>query len=175
MAHIHQHGGRFLSVLPRTRSEDAAFRAAVVRGQVAWRHVHDKRDDQGDLVDRFAICERSGQSAEGYRLIWYHSQRKAELDAAGRLKRIERAVERLGELGEKLASPRTRYRARAKVAEAAETILRECDVAAWVTVEIQELTTEKYRQERRGRTGEKSRAENQGGTRYALLSSVWME
>jgi len=42
MAHIHQHGGRFLSVLPRTRSEDAAFRAAVVRGQVAWRHIHDR-------------------------------------------------------------------------------------------------------------------------------------
>ena len=37
MAHIHQHGGRFLSVLPRTRGEDSAFRAAVVRGQVAWR------------------------------------------------------------------------------------------------------------------------------------------
>src|SRR4029077_16501685 len=45
MAHIHQHGGRFLSVLPRTRSEDAAFRVRVVRGQVDWRHIHDKRDD----------------------------------------------------------------------------------------------------------------------------------
>ena len=33
MAHIHQHGGRFLSVLPRTRGEDAAFRATVSRGR----------------------------------------------------------------------------------------------------------------------------------------------
>src|SRR5260370_18291257 len=108
MAHIHQHGGRFLSVLPRTRSEDTAFRAAVVRGQVTWRHIHDKRDDQGDLVDRFSIGERAAQSAEGYRLIWYHSQRKAELDVAGRLKRVEPAVGRLGELGAKLAPPPTR-------------------------------------------------------------------
>jgi transposase len=175
MAHIHQHSGRFLSVLPRTRSEDAAFRAAVVRGQVAWRHIHDKRDDEGDLVDRFSICERAAQSAEGYRLIWYHSQRKAELDAQGRLKRIERAVERLGELGQKLAAPRTRYRARAKVAEAAETILRECDVAAWVTVDIQERTTEKYRQEHRGRPGEKTRYVKQESTRFALTHRVELE
>ena len=30
MAYIHQHGGRFLSVLPRTRGEDAAFRTSVL-------------------------------------------------------------------------------------------------------------------------------------------------
>ena len=37
MAYIHQHGGRFLTVLPRTRGEDAAFRAAVRAGPVVWR------------------------------------------------------------------------------------------------------------------------------------------
>ena len=37
MAHLHQHGGRFLTVLPRTRGEDAAFRAAVREGQARWR------------------------------------------------------------------------------------------------------------------------------------------
>src|SRR3954463_14731785 len=82
MAHIHQHGGRFLSVLPRTRSEDAAFRARVVRGEVDWRHLHDKYDDEGRLADRFSIAGSATQSTEAYRLIWYHSQRKAQLDAA---------------------------------------------------------------------------------------------
>ena len=52
------------------------------------------------------------QTAEGYRLVWYHSTRKAELDAASRLKRIERALSRLDALRQKLASPRTRYRER---------------------------------------------------------------
>ena len=68
-------------MLPRTRSEDAAFRARVVLGKVDWRPIHDKRDDEGNLLDQFSICEPAGQSAEGYRLIWYHSRRKAELDA----------------------------------------------------------------------------------------------
>jgi transposase len=167
MAHLHQHGGRFLSVLPRTRSEDAAFRAAVVAGRVAWRHLHDKRDDTGDIIDRFSICEPGTQSVEGYRLIWYHSRRKAELDAAARLARLARALERLNELRQKLASPRTRYRAQAKIAEAVELILRECDVAAWITVQIQERTEEKFRQEHRGRPGEK--------TRYVKQERLWFD
>jgi transposase len=175
MAHVHQHGGRFLSVLPRTRSEDAAFRAAVVAGRVAWRHIHDKFDDAGDLVDQFSICEATAQSAEGYRLIWYHSVRKAELDAAARLKRIERAVQRLSELRRKLTSPRTRYRAKAKVAEAVEAVLRECDVAAWITVEITERTEEKYRQERRGRPGQKTRYVKQESVRFDLTHRIDLE
>ena len=73
MAYIHRHGGRFLSVLPRTRGEDAAFRAEILAGRVHWRKIHDKCDDEGELVDRFSIHESERTSVEGYRLIWYHS------------------------------------------------------------------------------------------------------
>src|SRR3954451_20217715 len=175
MTHVHRHGDRFLSVLPRTRSEDAAFRAAVSAGRIAWRPIHDKFDDEGNLVDRFSICEPATQSTEGYRLIWYHSQRKAELDAATRLQRIERTLKRLSELRGKLASPRTRYRAKAKVAEAVEAVLRECDVADWITVEIAEQTTETYRQERRGRPGEKTRYVKQERLRFNLTYRIELE
>jgi transposase len=175
MAYVHRNGGRFVSVLPRTRHEDAAFRAAVSQGRVAWRPIHDKFDDEGNLVDCFSIHEPPTQSAEGYRLIWYHSARKAELDAASRLSRLERAVGRLEELRRKLASPRTRYRTKAKVAEAVETILRECDVAAWITVEVAERTTEQYRQERRGRPGEKTRYVRHERTRIELTHRIELE
>jgi transposase len=157
MAYIHHKGGRFLSVLPRTRGEDATFRAAMLAGKVSWRPLHDQRDEEGNLIDRFSISEPATQSVEGYRLVWYHSTRKAELDATARLERIARALVRLDELRQKLASPRTRDRARAKVAEAVETILRECDTAGRITVEIVERTTATFRQERRGRPGEKTR------------------
>jgi transposase len=153
MAYIHRNGGRFLSVLPRTRGEDAALRAEVLAGRVHWRRIHDKYDDEGELVDRFSIHEPERTGAEGYRLIWYHSARKAGLDAAARQQRIERAVGRLAELREKLASPRTRHRERAKVAEAVEAILEETGTATWITVTIEERTAETYRQQRRGRPG----------------------
>ena len=176
MAHIHRQGGRFLSVLPRTRSEDAAFRARVVRGQVDWRHIYDKRDDEGDLLDQFSICEPAGQSAEGYRLIWYHSRRKAELDAQARLTRLERAVERLNALRQKLGSPRTRYRLKAKVVEAAEAILHEFNVGAWITIEVTEQSTPKYRQEKRGRPGKGTKyVKTEQDVRFNLKHEVDLE
>jgi transposase len=175
MAYLHQRGGRFLSVLPRTRSEDDAFRAAVVRGQVQWRRIHDKYDDEGQLVDRFSICEPASQTAEGYRLIWYHSTRKAELDAEARLTRLEKALKRLDELRAKLTSPRTRYRSRAKVAEAVETLLRDCEVTEWISVEIEEQVTEKFRQERRGRPGEGTRYVREERLRFTLRHRIELE
>jgi transposase len=172
MAHIHQHGGRFLSVLPRTRNEDSSFRARVVKGQVAWRPIHDKRDEDGNLLDQFSISEPAGQSSEGYRLIWYHSRRKAELDAESRLSRLKRAVERLTELRQKLGSPRTRYRLRAKVTEAVEAILQEYNVANWITVEVTEQNREKFRQEKRGRPGKETRYVKEESTRFDLTHRV---
>lgn len=172
MAHIHQHGGRFLSVLPRTRNEDHSFRARVVKGQVAWRPIHDKRDEDGNLLDQFSISEPVGQSSEGYRLIWYHSRRKAEFDAESRLSRLKRAVERLTELRQKLGSPRTRYRLRAKVTEAVEAILQEYNVANWITVEVTEQSREKFRQEKRGRPGKETRYVKEESSRFDLTHRV---
>jgi transposase len=151
MAYIHRHGGRFLSVLPRTRSEDALFRARILRGGVAWRWIHDKTDEDGEVVDRLSIHQPEATSIEGYRLIWYHSTRKAELDAAARQERIQRAVLRLGELRGRLSSPRTRHRERAKVAAAVEAILAETGTDAWIEVTIEERTEETFRQQRPGR------------------------
>jgi transposase len=168
MADLHQRGGRFLSVLPRTRGEDATFRTLVRDGRTRWRHIHDKTDDEGDVVDRFSVHEPEATSAEGYRLIWYHSTRKAERDVLARHRRIERASGRLAELREKLASPRTRYRERAKVAEAVEAILRDGGVEGFIEVVIEERTTERHRQERRGRPGPGTRYVRQEGKRFDL-------
>jgi transposase len=168
MAHLHHHGGRFLSVLPRTRGEDTAFRAMVRDGRARWRPIHDKTDDEGNVLDRFSAHEPETTSVEGYRLVWYHSTRKAELDALSRHHRIERASGRLAELRLKLASPRTRYRERAKVAEAVEAILRDGGVEGWIEVTIEERTTERYRQERRGRPGPGTRYVKREDTRFDL-------
>ncbi len=167
-AYLHQRGGRFLSVLPRTRGEDATFRTTVRDGRTRWRPIHDKTDDEGDVVDRFSVHEPEATSAEGYRLIWYHSTRKAELDVWARHRRIERASGRLAESREKLASPRARYRERAKVAEAVEAILRDGGVEGFIEVVIEERTTERYRQERRGRPGPGTRYVKQEGKRFDL-------
>ena len=168
MAHLHQHGGRFLTVLPRTRAEDAAFRAAVREGKARWRPVHERRDDDGQVIDRFAAHEPEATTAEGYRLLWYHSDRKAELDALARHKRLERVSTALAELRAKLTSPRTRYRDRAKVAQAVDAILREGEAEGLVAVTVAERTTETFRQAKRGRPGPGTRYVRRQATRFDL-------
>ena len=168
MAYIHQHQGRFLTVLPRTRSEDKAFRDLLGSGQVQWRHIHDKRNDNGEIVDQYSVSEPATLSAEGYRLVWYHSTRKAEQDAHARQQQVERAMNELAELRQKLSSPRTRYRQEAKVVEAVQEILRARGVEDWIITEIKERTEEKYRQDRRGRPNEQTRYVKKTSTRFEL-------
>jgi hypothetical protein len=106
-------------------SEDRHFRTALAGGQVRWRRIHDKYDEKGTLVDRYRVNEPATTSAEGHRLVWYHSSHKAELDALARARPLERTWEDLAGLQQKLTSPRTRDRQRAKVTEAVEAVLHE--------------------------------------------------
>ena len=172
LGHIHRNGGRFISVLPRTRKEDGDFRRRMLHGQVAWRPVLEKIDEEGNVVDRISVLTEPSVTAEGYRLLWYHSTRKAELDAAGRADAIERALGRLAELREKLRSPRTRYRQKAKVHEAVEEILQSCGVRRWILVRIEKVEQASYRQEKPGRPNQKTRYVKRVKHRFDLAYEI---
>ena len=100
MVYLHGHGGRFVTVLPQTRKEDDTFRKQLAEGAIHWRPLWDKLDEHDQLVDRFSISDAPTLTAEGFRLIWYHSTRKAELDAAARATSIRRSLLDLGVLRE---------------------------------------------------------------------------
>jgi transposase len=172
MAHVHQHGGRFLTLIPRTRSEDRSFRESLSRGQVRWRSIYEKRDEDGEILDQFSVSEEPALSAEGYRLVWYHSTRKAENDAAVRARQVDRALRELAELQQKLGSPRSRYQDRAKVATAVEVILESRGACGWITTTIEERAEEKYHQEGRGRPSEKTRYIKEVITRFDLKCEI---
>jgi transposase len=172
MAYLHQRQGRFITVLPQTRAEDAAFRELLAQGQVAWRPLWEKTDERGELVDCFSLSQQPALTAEGYRLVWYHSTRKAELDALARSGRIARALKQLAALREKLRAPRSRYRQAAKVAEAVAEILQGCGAAAWIVSEIQPQRVETYRQDHRGRPTPQTRYRRQVSTRFDLVYRI---
>ena len=150
--HIATHNGRFVSVLPRSRREDSLFRERLLRGEVVWQALWDKGDDEGELLDRFTVAAPE-VLPEGYRLWWYHSTRKADLDLASRGDRLQRATRHLRQLQVKLRAPRARQRDRAKVQEHVDQILKQYDVTGLVHVEVVERPQETYHQRRRGRPG----------------------
>ena len=175
MTYIHGHGGRFVSVLPRTRKEDAEFRRRLLAQQITWRPLWDKTDEKGKLVDRFSVPDEPALTAEGYRLAWFHSSRKAERDAAARATNLQRALRELGQLRQKLPSPRTRYRQEAKVHEAVSAILEGYGVSDWIRVDVDKQAVQSYRQERRGRPGKDTRYVKKVTTRFQLSYSIDVE
>ncbi len=172
LRYIAGHGGRFISVLPRTRKEDAAFRQRLLEETVPWKHLFDKTDADGNLLDRLSVCDEPTSTADGFRLFWYHSTRKAELDATSRADRIERAFTDFSRLRQKLHSPRTRYREQAKVQAAVEKILKHYKVSRWLVIEIEAQPVITYRQEKRGRPGKDTRYVQQEAVRFDLRCDV---
>ncbi len=153
LVYIDSQHGRFATIMPRTRKEDRDFRAQLVEGRVTWRHLWDKRNEYGKVVDEFSVAENPTLSAEGFRLIWYHSAQKAKLDAAARATRIRRCLQELGQLQEKLRGTRTRFRDPLKVHDAVAEILKKYDTSELIHVTVTETPEETFRQNHRGRPG----------------------
>ena len=172
MTHIHSRGGRFVTVLPRTRKEHSDFHEQLAAGRIVWRSLWNKTNDHDEIVDRFSLSDSPTLTAEGFRLIWYHSTRKAELDAASRANSIRRALLALAELREKLRGPRTRYRDSAKVHEAVAEILKNHGTSDLIRVTVHETSVETFRQSSRGRPGVNTKYVKQVKSRFDLESEI---
>jgi len=172
MTYIANRGGRFISVLPRTRGEDAAFRCQLVQGLVQWTHVKTKHDSEGRVVDVIKVADQEATTTEGFRLLWFHSTRKIELDRQARASAIRRAEQKLLDLAVRLRSPRTRYRDHDKVARAVEKCLSEAKASRWMEVEIRTVDEPSFVQESPGRPGPNTRYRKETRARYEILHFV---
>jgi len=174
MQYLHNRGGRFVTILPRTRREDAQFRGRLFAegDSIAWDHLYDLLNEQDEVVDRLRVCGDEGVSAEGFRLLWYHSTRKVDRDRASRAHAIERTQQELAKLRQRLQLPRTRFRDQEKVRKAVEEILDKRGTAAWVQVEIHEQQEETFKQATRGRPAANTPYIRQVSTRYSLSVSI---
>ena len=170
LQYIHNHNGRFITILPRTRREDSDFRNRLAADPDAldWDHLYDTLNDDLEVIDRFRVCAEATVSSEGFRLLWFHSTRKAERDAATRARRIDRAIKDLAALQSRLTSAKTRFRRRDIVETAVQEILREADLQRWVKVHIEELEKKTFKQSTRGRPGKSTRYVKTSSTRYRI-------
>jgi len=154
MRHIHGQGGRFITVLPRSRKEDGAFRAWLQTHQPVWAEAHRRpaRRDEPDQV--LSTCEDPLPSAEGFRIVWVHDTGKQVSDAATRARRIAKAVTAIeDDLAARLTSPRSRLRTAEAAHAAAKAAISDADATRWVRYTMHETTEESFRQAGPGRPG----------------------
>ncbi len=173
MDHINARGGRFVTVLPRTRKEDSFFRDWVQTHTPHWTQALRRPSRHpGEPDNIWRTTPSPVPSAEGYRIVWVHSNIEATRDAESRQARIQRAAGALDDLAARVAGPRSRWHTRTAVETAATTALDTTAAKRWVRIDVTERVEETFRQERRGRPGDATRYRKTTRTRFELTWSI---
>ena len=173
MSHIHARGGRFLSILPRSRAEDGQLREWAQThafDQVEAARRPGKRKDSPDSV--YWTAPAPIPTSEGHRIVWVRSSQKHERDAEARRARIEAGMLALESVQARLAGPRTRIKTLIAAHEAAQAALAAAGAARWISYEIAETVQDGFRQEKRGRPGPQTRYRKTAKTIFTLTFKV---
>lgn len=151
LAAIASHGGKFVTVLPRTRREDTAFREILRRQGARWKVLlrlpNARRRSAPPEV--FWSCPGAATTEDGFRLLWLRSSGKAAEDARARLDRLAQAEEALADLAAKL--PRGRPRSPRAIRQAVRTLLRRHGSERFLEVTLHRYEEVTTRRLRRGR------------------------
>jgi transposase len=158
MDHIAHQGGRFLTVLPRTRGETQSFRSWQKKFGVQWvevlRRPNPRMKNAPD--DVFKAYESHFPSDEGYRLVWIWSSQKAEQDGLSRRRRLARATEELQDLAARMQSPRSRVKDAVRAQELAKAILARTQTEGLITVAVEVQEEARFKQATPGRPSEQT-------------------
>jgi len=155
MDYIHTRGGRFVTVMPRSRLEDQEFRQRIQEQEPEWETVWDRPHPRrkGGLRDRWFVWKYPLPSREGWPVVWVYSELLRHRKARSRRERIARAEQELSDLARQHREGRPRKKARQEVWSLITSILQAHRVQRYLTVTLEPLEEHTYRQSRRGRPG----------------------
>jgi transposase len=152
LQYIDGYGGKFVTVLPRTRAEDQLFRRQLCEGKrVRWRQflvVPNKRR-KADPPDIYrTTADGPNLTDERYRIVWCRSSQKAELDALAREAVLEKAEAELFHFGGQLNRGSLR---RSSISKKAKAILRKLNCERFFRLTVHSQVRIQTKRLRRGR------------------------
>jgi transposase len=155
MDHIHRAGGRFVTVLPRTRKEDAEFREWIQTHTPPWELIWDRpnaRIHDGPR-ERWYVYPAPLPSAEVWTVVWVWSTLLTLRQEARRRRNIVAATEALSALRQRLASPKARRRTVAEIDLRVAQLLERYHVTRYLKVRRGVREEHRFKQSKRGRPG----------------------
>ena len=153
MDHIARAGGRFVTVMPRSRQEDAQFRKWIQTNSAAWELVWDRpnaRQADGPR-DLWYVLRPELPSAELYPIIWVWSTLLSLHQTHRRHKHLAAATEQLTDLKRRLGAARARLRGAAQIDLQVALILERYSVGRYLKVSRVVREEHRFKQARRGR------------------------
>lgn len=155
MDHIDRAGGRFVTVMPRSRLEDAQFREAIQTRAPGWTLVWDRpnpRYSDGPR-DCWYVHRAPLPSMEAWSIVWVWSTLLTLRQHARRLRNIAAAIEDFERLRQRLASSKTRLRGAPEIDMQIKLTLDRHHVSRYLKVRRIVREEHVFKQTRRGRPG----------------------
>lgn len=155
MDHIDRAGGRFVTVMPRSRLEDAQFREAIQTRTPEWTLVWDRPNPRyGDGPrDRWYVHRVALPSMEAWSIVWVWSTLLTLRQHARRLRNIAAAIEDFEQLRQRLASSKARLRGAPEIDLQIKLTLDKHHVGRYLQVRRVVREEHVFKQARRGRPG----------------------
>jgi transposase len=174
LSFIDRAGGRFVTVLPRSRREDKHFRKLLQTETPTWEVVWDRpyvRHPEGPR-DVWSVYRDPLGSAEGFTLIWVWSTLLTLHQQARRHRNIATATEALMALRRRMLGPRSRVRGGARIDLEVELILEQHRVRRYLKVQRVPRPEHTFKQTQRGRPGPDTEYRRITHRRYDLEWSI---
>lgn len=155
MAHIDRAGGRFVTVMPRSRQEDGQFRKWIQINTPDWQLVWDRPHPrcQDGPRDLWWVYRPQVPSMEVWPITWVRSSLLTLHQTARRQRNLAAACEALTDLHRRLISARARLRGAAQIDLAVAEILDRYHVGNYLKVRRVVRQEHHFKQARRGRPG----------------------
>jgi transposase len=155
MQHIHQAGGRFITVMPRTRQEDAQFRESIQTRTPDWELLWDRPNPRhrNGPRDRWYVFRSPVPSMEVWPITWVWSALLTLRHRARRQRNISAALEQLQAMHQGLIKARARLRGAKDIDKRVAQILAQHSVGRYLTVKRIVREEHSFKQTRRGRPG----------------------
>lgn len=100
--HIHEHGGIFITIVPKNRSDVKQFYEFLKTNPIEWQYAYETPNSRKKSEAITFKTYEGMPSKNGYRIIWVHSSAKEKQDKHRRENRIAKAQQQLTELSPRL-------------------------------------------------------------------------
>lgn len=174
LSHIDQEGGRFITILPKNRTEPKQMIRTLSEDpdSLRWVLLYEVNDEHDVLRHRFKTLREERLTADGYRLLWIHSLGKAQSDDASRVKAIGKTTDDLMKLRTRLQSPRSRMRERHRVEQEVDKILARRGTSELLKIDILREEEVRLKQSTPGRRTKNTQYTREVKNRFDLTWQV---
>lgn len=155
MDYIARHGGRFVTVMPRNRQEDAQFRHWIQTHTPHWELVWQRpnpRNAEGPR-DEWYVFSPEVPSAEAYPIVWVWSTLLTLSQGYRRQRNVAAAIDHLVDIKRRLGAARARLRGAAQIDQEVDEVLARYQAGRYLKVSRVVREEHVFRQARRGRPG----------------------